>query len=76
MSVSVYSHLWVEYTSVCFNNADSLIEGLQSVGGPFSVSDNGREVQSQILGMEFRDEIVADAVGLAGCDFHIISCGR
>lgn len=71
-----YSQLRVKNTPISFNDADSLIESLDGVRRPFAIGDDSREIQPQILRVEVGCEIVADAVGLTGRNFHIISRGR
>lgn len=42
----------------------------------FTVSDDGGEIQSQVLRVKLGDEVVVDAIGLAGGDFHIVPGSR
>jgi hypothetical protein len=68
--------LRIEDTSILLNNADSLIEGRDSVVGAVDVAQNGGQVQSQLLWVKLGCEGVDQVLLLASWDLDVISCCR
>lgn len=66
----------IEDASILLNDADSLIEGLDSVVGTVDVTQDGSQVQSQLLWVKLGYEIVGQALLLASWDLDIVSCCR
>ena len=66
----------IEDASILLNDADSLIEGLDSVVGTVNVTQDGSQVQSQLLWVKLGYEIVGQALLLASWDLDIVSCCR
>ena len=71
-----YSHLRVKDASICFHNTNGLVESLESEWGSFTIRDYGREVESQVLRVEFGNEVVANAVSLTRRNFHVVPRSR
>lgn len=69
-------HLRIEDASILLNNADSLIEGRDSVVGAVDVAQNGGQVQSQLLWVKLGCEGVDQVLLLASWDLDIVSCCR
>src|SRR3954453_21618971 len=69
-------HLRIEDASILFHDADSLIEGRDSVVGTIGVTQDGGQVQSQLLWVKFGCEGVDQALLLASWDIDIVSCCR
>jgi len=76
LQVGKDSHLRVKDARISLNDADSLIKRLERIRGSFAVRDHSRQTQPQVLGVEVRCEIVANAVGLTSGNLHIISRSR
>jgi hypothetical protein len=68
--------LRIEDASILLNDADSLIEGLNSVVGTVDVTQDGSQVQSQLLWVKLGCEGVGQAVLLASWDLNIVLCCR
>jgi hypothetical protein len=69
-------HLRIEDASILLNDADSLIESRDSVVATVNVTQNGSQVQSQLLWVKFGCEDVGQAMLLASWDLDIVSFCR
>ena len=65
----------VEDASIGLDNADGFIERRQSVWSSLTVGDHGRQIEFQILWLELRSKVVADALALACGNLHVVPCG-
>lgn len=66
----------IEDASILLNDADSLIEGLDSVVVTVDVTQDGSQVQSQLLWVKLGCEDVGQALLLASWDLDIVLCCR
>lgn len=66
----------VEDASIRLHDTDGLIECRQGIRSPLAVGDYSGQIEFQVLWLELRSEIVADALALTSGDLHIVSCGR
>jgi hypothetical protein len=71
-----YSHLRIEDAAVLLNNGYSLIVCLDGVEGILVITDDGRNVQSQVLGMHLRREGVGNTLLFTRPNFHPIAYCR
>jgi hypothetical protein len=69
-------HLRIEDASILLNDADSLVEGWDSVVVTINVTQDGSQVQSQLLWVKLGCEGVDQVLLLASWDLDIVSCCR
>ena len=70
-----HSHLRVKDTGIRLHNTDSLIKSLQCIGYAFLIRNHCRQIELQILRLQLRRKVVANAVTLPTGDLNIVSRG-
>lgn len=66
------SHLGVEDARVRLDNADSLVESRDRIESTIGVAQDCGQIEPQLLRVEFRGEVVGQALLLASRDLDIV----